>query len=145
MKLVAFETETWEAEACRVLRSEFDLTCTESALGEATVAAYRDAEIVTVFVRSRLTLPVLVQMPRLKLIVTRSTGYDHIDANFCAKAGIAVANVTGYGDVTAHDTEVTMRPLIDTTIETIRVFAAGRPANLVVPATVRAGAAGIGT
>ena len=84
MRLVAFETETWEAEACRALRSEFDFSCTESALTEANVAAYQDAEIITVFIHSRLTIPVLVHLPNLRLIVTRSTGYDHIDLNFCA-------------------------------------------------------------
>ncbi len=103
MKLIAFETEAWEAEACRALQTEFEFSCTESALDETNVTAYNDAEIVTVFVHSRLTIPVLVQMPHLRLIVTRSTGYDHIDLNFCAKAGIAVANVPGYGDVTVAE------------------------------------------
>lgn len=92
MKLVAFETEAWEAEACRVLQPDFEFTCTESTLNEGNVAAYSDAEIVTVFVHSRLTIPVLVQMPHLRLIVTRSTGYDHIDLNFCAKAGAQYSN-----------------------------------------------------
>lgn len=103
MRLVAFETEAWEADACRVLRPEFDLTCTESPLNESSIALCRDAEIVTVFVDSRLTAPVLAQMPKLKLIATRSTGYDHIDLAHCAKAGIAVANVPGYGDVTVAE------------------------------------------
>lgn len=103
MKLVAFETEAWEAEACRALQPEIEFTCTEGALDETNVAAYHDAEIVTVFVHSRLTIPVLAQMPHLRLIATRSTGYDHIDLNFCDKAGIAVANVPGYGDVTVAE------------------------------------------
>jgi len=103
MKLVAFETEAWEAEACRVLQPEFDFSCTVRPLDEASVAAYQDADLVTVFVHSRLTVPVLVQLPNLKLIVTRSTGYDHIDLDYCAKAGIAVANVPSYGDVTVAE------------------------------------------
>ena len=103
MKLVAFETEAWEAEACRVLQPEFDFSCTVRPLDEASVAAYQDADLVTVFVHSRLTVPVLVQLPNLKLIVTRSTGYDHIDLDYCAKAGIAVANVPDYGDSTVAE------------------------------------------
>ena len=103
MKLIAFETEAWEAEACHTLPPEIEFTCTEGALDETNVAAYHDAEIITVFVHSRLTIPVLAQMPHLRLIATRSTGYDHIDLNFCAKAGIAVANVPGYGDVTVAE------------------------------------------
>lgn len=103
MKLVAFETEAWEAEACRVLQPEFDFSCTRRPLDETSVAAYQDADLVTIFVHSRLTVPVLVQLPNLKLIVTRSTGYDHIDLDYCAKAGIAVANVPSYGDVTVAE------------------------------------------
>jgi D-lactate dehydrogenase len=103
MKLIAFETEAWEAEACRVLQPDFDLTCTKRTLDEASVVAYQDTEIATVFVHSRLPVPVLAQLPKLRLIATRSTGYDHIDLNYCAKAGIAVANVPDYGDVTVAE------------------------------------------
>lgn len=104
MKLIAFETETWEAEACRkALQSEHDFTCTDAALSAANAADFTDAEIVTVFVHSRLTPAVLAAMPKLRMIATRSTGYDHIDLAFCAKAGILVANVPNYGDVTVAE------------------------------------------
>lgn len=103
MKLVAFETEEWEAEACRALQPEFDLSCTLEPLDESNVLTHRNADIVTVFVHSLLTAPVLAQLPNLRLIATRSTGYDHIDLDYCAKAGIAVANVPGYGDVTVAE------------------------------------------
>lgn len=103
MRLVAFETESWEAKACQVLKQEFELACTDRPLDDTSVDEFRDAEIVTVFVYSRLTVPVLVQLPSLKLIATRSTGFDHIDLDYCAKAGIAVANVPGYGDVTVAE------------------------------------------
>ena len=103
MRLVAFETESWEAKACQELHQEFVLACTDQPLNDTSVDEFRDAEIVTVFVYSRLTVPVLVQLPSLKLIATRSTGFDHIDLDYCAKAGIAVANVPGYGDVTVAE------------------------------------------
>lgn len=103
MKLVAFETEEWEATACAALNSEFDLECTVEPLSESNADMHRDAEIVTVFVNSRLTAEVLAQMPKLRMIATRSTGYDHIDLEKCRAAGIVVANVPGYGDVTVAE------------------------------------------
>ncbi|MBI2113097.1 MAG: hydroxyacid dehydrogenase, partial [Candidatus Wildermuthbacteria bacterium] len=43
------------------------------------------------------------KFPNLKLIATRSTGYDHIDINECKKRGVAVASVPGYGENTVAE------------------------------------------
>lgn len=63
----------------------------------------KDAEIVSVFTPSRILNEQLAQLKKLKLIVTRSTGYNNIDAEYCAKMGIAVANVPKYGDCTVAE------------------------------------------
>ncbi len=60
-------------------------------------------EIVSTFVRSVLDGAVLSRLPKLKLIATRSAGYDHIDLEYCAKHGIAVSNVPDYGDSTVAE------------------------------------------
>ena len=39
----------------------------------------------------------------LKLITTRSTGYDHIDIGYCKENGIDVANVPSYGENTVAE------------------------------------------
>jgi D-lactate dehydrogenase len=103
MNLVVFEAEQWEAAAFGILRAEFDLNCTADSLAESNAAKFRDAEIITVFVNSNLTASVLVQLPNLKFIATRSTGFDHIDLDYCARSGIAVATVPDYGDVTVAE------------------------------------------
>jgi D-lactate dehydrogenase len=46
---------------------------------------------------------VIDQLPKLKLIVTRSTGYDHIDWKHAASKGIPVCNVPGYGSNTVAE------------------------------------------
>jgi len=46
---------------------------------------------------------VIDQLPRLKLIVTRSTGYDHVDWKYAASKGIPVCNVPGYGSNTVAE------------------------------------------
>lgn len=103
MNIVVFEAEEWEAEACQALRPGQSLRCTGEALSVANAADYADAEIVTAFVNSRLDADVLASLARLKLIATRSTGYDHIDLDYCRRRGIAVANVPSYGDVTVAE------------------------------------------
>lgn len=54
-------------------------------------------EILSVFVDSIINKQVLDRFPKLKLVCTRSTGFDHIDVEECTKRGIMVANVPGYG------------------------------------------------
>lgn len=46
---------------------------------------------------SRVTREVLEGLPRLKLLVTRSTGYDHIDLQAAKDRGVVVCNVPDYG------------------------------------------------
>ncbi|HEX6001939.1 MAG TPA: hydroxyacid dehydrogenase, partial [Hyphomicrobiaceae bacterium] len=88
-----FETEEWEHQACLRLQGEHALVCTAEVLDASIAADHSDAEVVSPFVNSRLDAGVLARLPRLKLIATRSTGYDHIDLDYCRAHGIAVCNV----------------------------------------------------
>jgi D-lactate dehydrogenase len=65
--------------------------------------AQKDAEIISTFIYSKLGSDVLEHFPNLKLIVTRSTGYDHIDLDYCNKHGITVCNVPSYGENTVAE------------------------------------------
>lgn len=60
-------------------------------------------EILSVFINSHLSENTLIALPNLKLIATRSTGYDHIDLDYCRKRGITVSNVPVYGDNTVAE------------------------------------------
>lgn len=54
-------------------------------------------DIVSVFIYSKMDKAILLKLPNLKMIATRSTGTDHIDSNECQKRNIVVANVPSYG------------------------------------------------
>lgn len=60
-------------------------------------------EILAVFVESPVTKEIIRRLPRLKLIATMSTGYDHLDLAECKKRGIIVCNVPSYGDNTVAE------------------------------------------
>lgn len=62
-----------------------------------------DADIVSVFIHSRINKEVLDKFKNLKYIFTRSTGFDHIDLNECKARGIAVCNVPDYGSQTVAE------------------------------------------
>lgn len=103
MEIVVFESEEWEAEACRTLQRRHQLSCTREPLTLLGASAFANAEVISIFVNSRLTAEVLSRFPRLRLVATRSTGYDHIDLTHCKAAGISVVNVPSYGDVTVAE------------------------------------------
>jgi D-lactate dehydrogenase len=60
-------------------------------------------QILSVFINSHLNENALRPLPSLKLIATRSTGYDHIDVEYCRRHGITVSNVPIYGDNTVAE------------------------------------------
>lgn len=103
MKIAIFEAEQWERDACGRLDAGHVVTCLEDPLNEQTVGENPGVEVVSTFVRSVLDANVLARLPQLKLIATRSTGYDHIDLDYCAAHGVTVCNVPDYGDATVAE------------------------------------------
>lgn len=101
MRVVFFEVETWENED---LRKNFPYAVLSSdKLSVQTAPSYIDAEVISCFIYSQITKGVVDQMPQLKLIATRSTGYDHIDINYCKGKNVAIANVPEYGSATVAE------------------------------------------
>lgn len=103
MKIAIFEAEDWEEQACARLEGRHSVRCTGAALSGATVGDFVDAEVVSPFITSRLDGDVIDQLPALRLIATRSAGYDHIDLSACRRRGIAISNVPDYGDATVAE------------------------------------------
>jgi len=56
-----------------------------------------DAVILSCFITTKISRTVVEKLPKLKLIATRSVGFDHIDLDICKERGIAVVNVPDYG------------------------------------------------
>lgn len=103
MKVAVFETEEWEHQACLRLEPAHAVSCTRKPLDKRTAAAHAQADAISTFVNSKLSADVLAEFPDLKLIATRSTGFDHIDLDWCAANGVTVANVPDYGDSTVAE------------------------------------------
>lgn len=56
-----------------------------------------DTEILCVFIYSKISKKVMDNLPKLKLIITRSVGYDHIDLKAANEKNVPVCNVPDYG------------------------------------------------
>jgi D-lactate dehydrogenase len=96
MKIVGFELEDWEEEIFNRLKEGHEVILTDSPVSQDLESRYRDAEIISTFIYSDLSEKGLKQFDNLKLIATRSTGFDHIDMDYCRKHNIAVSNVPTY-------------------------------------------------
>ena len=103
MKIVIFELEEWERQAFEGLGGEHKLELLEEPLNQQTAETHADAAIISTFIYSRLDRAVLERFGNLKMITTRSTGFDHIDLEFCEERGIAVCNVPSYGENTVAE------------------------------------------
>ena len=100
-KIVFFEVQDWEIE---ILKSAFPGSrLVHEKLSEENSVNYSDSEIISCFVYSDLSKSILKNFPKLKHIATRSTGFDHIDTEYCSKRKITVSNVPEYGSNTVAE------------------------------------------
>lgn len=99
MKIVFFETMPTEKESFeKLLGHDHELVFVEGklCLDDEMISYGHDADIISVFVNCEVTKDVIDRLPNVKLITTRSMGYDHIDVEHAKAKNIKVGNVTTY-------------------------------------------------
>ncbi|MBI5414627.1 phosphoglycerate dehydrogenase [Candidatus Peregrinibacteria bacterium] len=64
---------------------------------EQIIKKYPNAEVLCIFIYSPITKKVIYGLKNLKLVVTRSVGYNHIDLRAAQERSIPVCNVPDYG------------------------------------------------
>ena len=96
-----YERDFFEKE----LYEKFNLEFKEKELSSDCDLSYieENAEIISIFTSSRLTKEVLEKFKNLKLVLTRSVGFSHIDIEYCNENNILVANTPHYGDYTVAE------------------------------------------
>ena len=82
---------------------DFNITFFPECLNEEFVETLapellEDTNIISVFINSVVNKNVIDKFKNLRVISTRSTGYDHICVESCQYKNIAVTNVTNYGE-----------------------------------------------
>lgn len=103
MKIAFFEIEEWEIKTFNHLEQSHEVFYAEQVLNIGNASQFEAIEIASVFVNSVLDAATLKKMPNLKMIATRSTGFDHIDRDYCKNHGICVCNVPSYGENTVAE------------------------------------------
>ena len=102
MKMLLFDFRDSEKEFFETRDfKDIDITFIREPLNEdseLTEEQLKETDVVCVFVSSNLTSEVLGRFKNLRIIATRSTGYNHIDLMYCTKNNIAGFNVEHYGE-----------------------------------------------
>ncbi len=104
MKVLFSEIENWEADYIkRQIGNQAELFFNEQKIIKSNLPEQKDFDAISVFVGSKIDKEVIDNFPNLKLITTRSTGFDHIDLDYAKQKGIQVGYVPGYGDNTVAE------------------------------------------
>lgn len=103
-----FELEGWEKDYLKRKLRKHKLLFIEGALTDKNISQAADADILSVFIYSRIGEKELTRLPKVKLIATRSTGFDHVNVADCRKRGITVCNVPSYGSETVAEYAVAL-------------------------------------
>ena len=69
----------------------------ENFLDNLSQEDFDETMIISVFISSNVSENVISKFKNLRIISTRSTGYDHIDIKSCSEKHIALINVESYG------------------------------------------------
>ncbi len=103
MRIAFFEVKNWEKAYLSKSLKSHSLKFFSEPLSAKNIGRIKDVNIVSVFIYSKISKDILKKLPKLKLIATRSTGFDHIDLNECSNRKIAVCNVPYYGENTVAE------------------------------------------
>jgi len=103
-RVAFFEVEPWEEAYIEGhLDGKFEFAFFTEPLTVDTVELAKGFDVISPFIYSDIDKSVIEQLPDLKMIATRSTGFDHIDLTVCAAGGIEISNVPFYGENTVAE------------------------------------------
>ncbi|HTZ41716.1 MAG TPA: NAD(P)-dependent oxidoreductase [Candidatus Omnitrophota bacterium] len=104
MKIAFFEMkEKWEEDYIKKNLKGHQLSFFEEELDKFDISKIKDFDIISIFIYSNVTREILSKFNCLKAIITRSTGFDHVDLKACSERKIKVYNVPRYGSNTVAE------------------------------------------
>ncbi len=103
MKILFCDVSAWEIPYINDLKRDHEVIIYEESLTVEIGKKHSDADIISTFIYSELGAQELESFPTLKAICTRSTGFDHIDLDYCRRRSVAVYNVPFYGENTVAE------------------------------------------
>lgn len=103
-KVAVFEANSKEKRYLKKLFDKnFEVYYYADPLNEGNAHLVKDVDIISPFIYSEITDKVIKGGKKLKLIATRSTGFNHIDIHTAKERNVSVSNVPYYGENTVAE------------------------------------------
>ncbi len=102
-KIAFFEVEDWERERITRGLEGCEISFFPGPLEQQLLPRIADVSAISIFIRSVVDRQTVEELPHLRFIATRSTGFDHIALDACNERGILVCNVPYYGETTVAE------------------------------------------
>ena len=105
MKKIAFFEVTLKERNYlkKKFKKDYEVFIYKEELNSDTADFIKNVDVVSPFIYSKIDSKVLSKANKLKLIATRSTGFNHIDIKTAEKKNISVTNVPYYGENTVAE------------------------------------------
>ncbi len=103
MKIHYFSGEPWEQEYVRAKLPDEEIVFHPGAFSASPEVTDGEAEVLCTFMESPIGEETYKRFPKVKLVATRSTGFDHVDLAAAKTHGVTVANVPSYGEQTVAE------------------------------------------
>jgi D-lactate dehydrogenase len=96
-----YEVEPWMKAYLKEQLPQHTLSFTAQPLSNKTVSRAKKADVIAVFIYSKIDEDLMCELPNVQMVATTSTGYDHIDRKVINT--MTVCNVPGYGQNTVAE------------------------------------------
>ena len=103
MNIAYFFQEPWEEAYVRKALQGDAINFHSGSLSDNPSVEDAEATALSIFVNSGVGEAELERFPKVKLIATRSTGFDHVDLAAAKKRGIIISTVPFYGENTVAE------------------------------------------
>jgi D-lactate dehydrogenase len=103
MKIAFFEVPKSEQEIFSSYFKGQNVSFFEEKLEIDNINLAKDFDVISIFVNTEVKKELIDSLPNLKYLTTRSTGFDHIDVEYCKSKNIKVSNVPAYGSHTVAE------------------------------------------
>ena len=103
MVITFFNLDVLEEKYIKKKFKNYKLNFFEYSANKIDVSEYKDSDVICICPKSNLNSTILAKCTKLKYIVSRSTGVDHIDIKYCKENNIEIKNVKHYGSISVAE------------------------------------------
>lgn len=103
MKIAFFNLDDDEKKIINKNFINSELKFFNNSINKTDIEEFCDSEIICICPKSNVNKMILDKCKNLKYVITRSTGIDHIDSEYCKVKNINIKNTTKYGGITVAE------------------------------------------